>query len=244
MTRFAYQLAAVTLCGLLLALASVVPAAEVDVKKLPLPVPRKVDFEKDIYPLLKESCFSCHGPEKQKGKYRLDTKEGAFKKGTDGPHIIPGHSEKSPLIHMVAGLIEEGLMPPPDDKGKSQPLTKEQIGLLRAWIDQGASWPDGPIKEFVKELTFAKDIQPILQAACAECHGAAQAQGGFRADSREAVLKGGKNYGAAVLAGNGPKSPLLLIAAGKDEDIAVPEKHKLGDQQVELLKKWIEQGAK
>ncbi len=244
MTRFGFQWAVLTLCSLLLALSFAVRAAEVDVKKLPLPVPRKVDFEKEIYPLLKESCFSCHGPEKQKGKYRLDTKEGAFKKGSDGPHIIPGNSEKSPLIHMVAGLIEEGLMPPPDDKGKSQPLTKEQIGLLRAWIDQGAAWPEGPIKEFVKELTFARDIQPILKAACVECHGEAQANGGFRADSREAVLKGGKNYGAAVLATNSAKSPLLIIAAGKDEDIAVPEKHKLGDKQVELLKKWIEQGAK
>ena len=244
MTRSGFPMAALTLGGALLALASAVPAAEVDVKKLPLPAPRKVDFEKEIYPLFKESCFSCHGPEKQKGKYRLDTKEGAFKKGDDGPHIIPGNSEKSPLIHMVAGLIDEGLMPPPDDKGKSQPLTKEQIGLLRAWIDQGANWPEGTIKEFVKELTFARDIQPILKTACVECHGEAQPKGGFRADSREAVLKGGKNYGAAVLPNNTAKSPLLIIAAGKDEDIAVPERHKLGDKQVELLKKWITQGAK
>ncbi len=238
MMRWRIQFAALVLGSSLLA------AAEVDVKKLPLPVARKVDFEKEIYPLFKESCFGCHGPEKQKGKYRIDTKAGAFTQGDDGPHIIPGNSGKSPLIHMVAGLIDEGLMPPPDDKGKNPPLTKEQIGLLRAWIDQGAVWPEGEIKEFVKELTFAKDIQPLLKTACVECHGEAQAKGGFRADSREALLKGGKNYGAAVLAGNGAKSPLLIIAAGKDEDIPVPEKHKLNDRQVELLKKWIEQGAK
>ena len=152
----------------------------VDVSKLPLPLPRKVDFTQEVYPLLKESCFSCHGAQKQKGKYRCDTKEGAFKETDYGPTIVAGHSEQSALIHMVAGLVDEMLMHPPSDKpGQSEKLTGEQIGLLRAWIDQGAVWPDGPIAEVVKPVTFATDIQPVFAAACGSCHSGASAKGGF-----------------------------------------------------------------
>lgn len=219
-------------------------AAAPDLSKLPLPVPRKVDFEKDVYPIFTEKCISCHGPKKQKGKYRMDTKEGTFKAGDSGPFIIAGNSEKSPIIHMVAGLIEEGLMPPPSDKkGESEPLTKEQIGILRAWIDQGAAWPDGPIKEFIKKVTFKDDVGPMLAAACGACHGAAKADGNFRVDTREALLTGGKGYGKVIQPGNADKSTLLVIAAGKDEDLPQPEKHRLPAKQVELIRTWITQGA-
>lgn len=231
----------------LVALAGVLAAegAGIDVKKLPLPVPRKVDFAKEVYPIFKESCIKCHGSEKQKGKYRIDTKEGAFKEGDSGPFIVAGNSEKSPLIHMVAGLIEEGLMPPPSDKpGESEKLTNEQIGILRAWIDQGALWPAGPIQDVVKEVTFAKDLEPVLKAACVECHGSTDPKGGFRADSAEAILKGGKTYGKSVTPGDPKKSPLLTIVAGLDEDLPLPQKHKLTPRQVELIKLWVEQGAK
>ena len=83
------------------ALIAAEPARPVDVSKIPLPVPRKVDFTQEVYPMLKESCFSCHGAQKQKGKYRCDTKDGAFKDTDHGPTIVPGHSEKSSLVHMV-----------------------------------------------------------------------------------------------------------------------------------------------
>lgn len=231
--------------GLLLALTFVSSASAVDTSKLPLPVPRKVDFAKEIYPIFADKCISCHGPQKQKGKYRMDTKEFALKPGKEGPFIIPGSSEKSPIVHMVAGLIEEGLMPPPSDKpGESEPLTKEQIALLRAWIDQGANWPEGEIKMEAKALTFAADIKPIFDKSCVSCHGATKAEGGFKADVREAVIKGGAGYGAAVKLDNAARSPLVMIVSGQDGDIAQPEKHKLPPKEADLVKKWIEQGAK
>jgi hypothetical protein len=111
-------------------------AADVDVSKLPPPSAQKdVTFAKDIKPIFEKSCFKCHGEEKQKGKLRLDSVE-AIKKGSeDGEVIVVGKSEKSSLVHTVAGLVEDTIMPP---EGKGDPLTKEQIGLIRAWIDQGA----------------------------------------------------------------------------------------------------------
>lgn len=230
--------------GALLALTGT-SASAVDTSKLPLPVPRKVDFVKEVYPIFVEKCISCHGPQKQKGKYRMDTKEFAFKPGSDGPFFIAGNSEKSPIVHIVAGLIDEGLMPPPSDKpGESEPLTKEQIGLLRAWIDQGAVWPDGEITMTAKELTFTTDIKPIFDKSCVACHGPAKAEGGFKADTREGVLKGGEVYGAAVKLDNAARSALVIIVSGKDGDIPEPKKHKLTDKEAELVQKWIEQGAK
>jgi mono/diheme cytochrome c family protein len=228
-----------------LPLAAATPA-KVDLSKMPLPVPRKVDFTKDVYPIFKEHCFKCHGPEKQKGKYRMDTKEGAFKVSDDhGPAIEPGKSEASSIILMTAGLIDEMLMPPPSDKpGQSDPLTPEQIGILRAWIDQGADWPEGPIQEVVKPVTFAADIQPMLTASCASCHAGSDAKGSFAVDTLETVLKGGANYGAVVTPGDLKKSTLITIVSGQDEDLPEPEKHKLQPKQVDLIRKWIEQGAK
>ncbi len=113
-------------------------AAEPDVSKLPPPAARPVDFAQDIRPLLEKSCVKCHGAEKQKGGYRLDVKDAALHGGDNyAPNIRPGKSAESPLIHFVAGLDPDVKMP-----SKGDPLTAEQIGLLRAWIDQGAAWPD------------------------------------------------------------------------------------------------------
>ncbi|MDB6040074.1 MAG: Protein of unknown function (DUF1553)/Protein of unknown function (DUF1549)/Planctomycete [Verrucomicrobiales bacterium] len=215
------------------------PSAEIDISKLPPVSAAAPDFARDIYPIFKENCISCHGPEKQKGKYRIDTREGAFKAGSEGSNIIPGHSEKSPLIHMVAGLIEDGLMPPP----KADPLTKEQIGQLRAWIDAGAIWPEGPIPEFVRKVDFKKQIEPIFEKSCFECHGPTKQAGSFRLDQKADALKGGKSYGKVIQPGNAAKSSFLIIVSGKDEDLPLPEKHKLPPKEVELVKKWIEQGA-
>ena len=220
-------------------------AKPVDWSKLPLPVPRKVDFAREVYPLLKESCFGCHGEKKQKGKYRCDTREGAFKDTDYGPTIVPGRSEQSALIHMVCGLVDELLMPPPSDQpGESEQLTKEQIGLLRAWIDQGAVWPAGPIADVVPPVTFAADLQPVFAVACAACHAGVGAKGGFDIGSREAVLRGGKTYGRAVTPGDLKQSPLITIVSGLDEDLPLPEKHKLPPKPLALVKKWVGQGAK
>ncbi len=237
---------AVTFLILPLSVAAAGKGGKPDLSKLPLPVARPVDFTKEVYPLLKESCFKCHGAEKQKGKYRMDTREGAFKVTDDyGPAIKPAHSEESAVIHMVCGLIDEMLMPPPSDKpGQSEKLTAEQVGILRAWIDQGAVWPEGPIQEFVKPVTFEADMKPLFTSACGACHTGSAAKGSFAIDDAAAVIKGGANYPKVVVPGDPKKSSLLTIIAGKDEDLPAPEKHKLAPKQIELVEQWIRQGAK
>jgi hypothetical protein len=109
---------------------------DVDVTKLPPPSTKKdLTYSHDIKPLFEKSCFKCHGTEKQKGKLRLDSLEAIKKGGENGEVIIVGKSEKSSLVHAIAALDPDMTMPP---EGKGDPLTKEQVGLIRAWIDQGA----------------------------------------------------------------------------------------------------------
>jgi mono/diheme cytochrome c family protein len=121
-------------------LSSPTSGAEVDASKLPPPSNQKdVTYEKDIKPIFDQSCVNCHGTQKPKGKLRLDSLEGVLGGGHDGKVIVPGDSAKSMLVINVAHAGDrEDWMPPPRNKKKIPPLTEQQIGLVRAWIDQGA----------------------------------------------------------------------------------------------------------
>src|SRR5947209_3293224 len=94
-----------TLPAVLLAAAAVTvphtPAA--DPPTLPPPAAGKVSFETDVKPVLAGQCFKCHGPEKQKGGLRLDSRAAALEGGNSGPAVVPGKSEKSKLIHAAVG---------------------------------------------------------------------------------------------------------------------------------------------
>ena len=99
----------------------------------------EVDFTRDIQPIFAGKCYECHGPEKQKGGLRLDRKREALQGGDSGKVILPGKASDSLLLRNVSGVDPDNLMPP---KGKGEPVTDNQLALLRAWIDGGAAWPD------------------------------------------------------------------------------------------------------
>jgi Planctomycete cytochrome C len=114
-------------------------AADVDVSKLP-PAAKKtgVTWDADIKPIFEKSCIKCHSGEKPKAKFRADTKENILK-GADGEKVLePGNSAKSEMVHLISDLVADEEMPPLDKRDKYPALTKEQVGLVRAWIDQGA----------------------------------------------------------------------------------------------------------
>ena len=138
--------------------------SKIDVSKLPPGADRKgVTYAKDIRPIFEASCFRCHGEERQKGDLRLDSLEAALKGGEDGKVIVPGASKKSLLVIAAARIDDETAMPPKQKPGgpggpggagggrgpvgpggpggfgpPPKPLTAEQVGLIRAWVDQGA----------------------------------------------------------------------------------------------------------
>jgi hypothetical protein len=121
---------------------------------LPPSASRKVDFTTDVRPILEKSCFDCHGPVKAKGELQLDTLAHALKGGELGPVIVPGKSAESLMIQAVSGMKEDLVMPKKGDR-----LTAEQIGILRAWIDQGAIWPEAA-DSGKKHWAFIKPVRP------------------------------------------------------------------------------------
>jgi cytochrome c len=121
-----------------LAACPALPAADVQTNSLPPPADVRIDFDRDIRPIFETSCLRCHGPEKPRSHFRLDNRAAAFCGGDENTNdIVPGDSTKSLLINYVARQVPDMEMPP---DGKGDPLTPQQTGLLRAWIDQGANW--------------------------------------------------------------------------------------------------------
>ncbi|MGV3533083.1 MAG: DUF1549 domain-containing protein, partial [Chthoniobacteraceae bacterium] len=111
--------------------------------EIPPPVNRTVDFEKEIKPLFEAACVKCHAAGKSKGGFSLETREAFLKGGDMGPGAVPGKSAESYVVELVAGVDEDEIMPK-----KGTRWTAEQVGMLRAWIDQDMQWP--------AHVTFAK----------------------------------------------------------------------------------------
>ena len=116
-------------------------------KTLPPPADHPINFSKEIKPIFEASCIKCHGRGRDKGDFQIDSRATLLKGGGSGPAIVVGKSAASYLIELVMGFDPDNVMPK-----KGTKLTHEQIGLLRAWIDQGAPWDAG--------VTFGK-IEPI-----------------------------------------------------------------------------------
>lgn len=99
----------------------------------------KVDFAKSIQPILEKRCIECHGASKHKGDLRLDSKEAALKGGSDAKAIVPGKPDESDMLRRISlAAGHDDIMPP-----KGDPLSKEQIDLVKKWISEGAAWPEG-----------------------------------------------------------------------------------------------------
>ena len=95
----------------------------------------KVDFGRDIRPILSDKCFKCHGPAVQKSKLRLDDRDAAIKKDA----IAPGkHTNSELIVRVLLADDDKGRMPP---VGVADRLTPDQVTKLKAWIDQGAEYP-------------------------------------------------------------------------------------------------------
>ena len=105
---------------------------------MPPAVNRPVDFVKDVAPIFEASCMQCHSGGTYEADLSIETRAKMIEGGASSPAIEPGNSADSLMIQLVAGQDAERIMP-----NKGTRLTAEQIGILRAWIDQGANWPDG-----------------------------------------------------------------------------------------------------
>lgn len=147
---------------------------------------RKVDFNRDIRPILSDKCFACHGPDdnKREAGLRLHTQDGIVAKLESGASaVVPGKPAESSLVARITSTNPDELMPPPSTGKK---LTPGQIDLLRRWVEQGApfrghwsfipptkpalpavtqsAWAINPIDFFVLERLEREGLQPSLPA--------------------------------------------------------------------------------
>ena len=117
------------LCSMALAAEEATPPAET--------------FEK-VRVILEQNCLECHDSKKNKGKLRLDTHELALKGGESGDTLVAGKPEESELLQRVMlAPDDDDLMPPLSEKSDREPLTADQISILKSWIESGAHWPEG-----------------------------------------------------------------------------------------------------
>src|SRR5437763_15142164 len=128
---------------------------------------RKVDFSRDIRPILSDNCFACHGPDPKarKADLRLDTKADLLGSGT----VVPGKAGESELVKRVTSADPAEVMPPPKSIKKLRP---EQVAILKRWVDEGAKW--GQHWAFVKPVHLepprSRDPKPPAQPGMRE-HG-------------------------------------------------------------------------
>ncbi|MEW5974981.1 MAG: DUF1553 domain-containing protein [Acidobacteriota bacterium] len=119
----------------------------------------EVDFVESIEPIFSARCVQCHGPKNPMGDLRLDSSK-ALEGGLSGKVILPGRSSDSLLMKMISGEVEGKRMPLGGD-----PLEPREIDLIRAWIDQGARWPEGAADGHRSEDThwaYLPPVRPVL----------------------------------------------------------------------------------
>lgn len=129
---------------------STAPLAGAEVTPLPPTAAGPVDFAKEIKPLLEASCIKCHAHGQKKSGFALDSRASLLQGGKSGPAAQPGDSAGSLIVQLVAGQDPDRVMP-----ARGARWTPTQVGLLRAWIDQGAVWPEG--------LVLARGAQAPLE---------------------------------------------------------------------------------
>ena len=118
-----------------------------------------VDFVRDVKPIFEAACIHCHGPKKQEGKFRMDSKAETFKGTEDNPGVTPGKPDESSVYWTtVEPENSDAVMPP-----KKPFLEKHQTDLIKAWVEQGAKWPDGLVLNEVPRMDFGNNIQPLLE---------------------------------------------------------------------------------
>lgn len=99
----------------------------------------RVEFSRDIRPILSNSCFTCHGPDQgqRQADLRLDIKDGLYAEREGGKAVVPNSLEHSLIYERITSSDPDMRMPPAD---AARQLTPEQIELIRRWIEQGAEW--------------------------------------------------------------------------------------------------------
>lgn len=123
---------------------------------------------------------------------------------------------------------------------RSNPVPSLLAWLLVAWgIVPGRP---GAIQG-AEKIDFVQQVRPILERHCLRCHGPEKQEAGLRLDQRQAALRGGDSYSPAIVPGKSDASPLFQFIARSDADLKMPPKGSLADDEIGILRRWIDEGA-
>ncbi|WP_197442894.1 PSD1 and planctomycete cytochrome C domain-containing protein [Lignipirellula cremea] len=222
---------------LLIAAAPAIRAAEPDSSQAIRP---DLTYHADIRPLLQKHCLDCHGADQADADFRVDSYQLLLQGGVEaGPAVTPGKADESPLVQYLTGKRT------PRMPKQRKALADAEVGLIRAWIDQGA-----PAGEPQQEVSFSEEqivffetsIRPLLAQHCMNCHGTDKANGNLAFLARQDLLQGG-TLGPAIVPGQ-PDESLLIAAVRQTGKLRMPKnKPPLDDESIALLEKWIAMDA-
>ena len=141
--------------GILICLVSdnVISAKSESDRELPAALDRKIDFSKEVKPILERSCTNCHARGKDKGGFSIDHVHSFIAGGDSGPAVVKGKGDQSSLIDLLLSNDPEIKMP-----AKGEQLTLDEVAIIRTWIDQGMDWEKG--------FTFGKFRSALFQSIC------------------------------------------------------------------------------
>ena len=196
----------------------------------------KLDFVKDVKPVLQQNCVSCHNEKhaEENGNYRMDNRADAFKPKKGKERISPGHPDESLVYTLLKRPLDDDKHMPP--KERPQPTTKE-IDTIRTWIAEGADWPEG--STLTATLSFVLGVEPILE------------EGGPVSATSLNTLKTWFNEGAYWPDGvklPGTK-PMSKAPAGATIDFAhnvlpiLSNGGPLSADDIAILRRWVDEGA-
>ena len=216
-----------------------------------------LEFNRDVRPILAESCLLCHGPNEntRQADLRFDTDE--FLDSV----VVPGDAEASPLFQRLTTDDRIGRMPP---VSSGRALTGDEIDTVRRWIDGGARWgaelaaADASAAP-ERVVDFAREVRPILSENCFTCHGPDEQarQRGLRLDVAEGPFSDRGAFGGPVIVpGAADDSLLIHRVTARDARVRMPyrlglntpvmpgaDEDALDPAEIETLRLWIDQGA-
>ncbi|MBX7206957.1 MAG: SUMF1/EgtB/PvdO family nonheme iron enzyme [Verrucomicrobiaceae bacterium] len=203
----------------------------------------KVDFMKQVKPILEGACTHCHGEKEHKGDLKMISLDDMKKGGENGAGLVPGDLKKSPIYTTLLLEADDDDVMPPKKEGR---LVKEQIDIIKQWIEQGADWPAGVVLSETPRANFVKHIQPLLEENCVSCHTPQKHKGDWIITTKKQAFDTGENAPNIVPFDPEKSAAYHLTSLAADDDDLMPPKKSggpLAKDQVTMLKLWILQGA-
>ncbi len=197
----------------------------------------QVKFEKDVLPIFTQYCFGCHGKTSPQLGLDLRTAVSTLRGSQNGPVIVKGSPENSQLFQKIS----KKEMPPP---AYNQKLPDAQIEIIRTWIaggalfDQAADTVDKDVAQ--QRQVFEKELLPIFQAKCVQCHGGEKPMAGLDLRSLPSLMESNKHV-PVVVEGFSEKSVLVRKLTSR----AMPPPgagEPLTEEQVTSVRRWIDKG--